>query len=98
MKKRVFRFFKNQYTIATTIFVLWICFFSEIDLFYILRTRVELSGLKKEVRELERKNEQAKVALQDLNNNSASLEKFAREAYYMKRDNEDVFVFKAKAE
>lgn len=98
MKKRVLRFFKNQYTIATTIFVLWICFFSEIDLFYILRTRVELSSLKKEVRELERKNEQAKVALQDLNNNTASLEKFAREAYYMKRDNEDVFVFKAKAE
>ncbi|MFZ4785351.1 MAG: FtsB family cell division protein [Flavobacteriales bacterium] len=98
MKKRVLRFFKNQYTIATTIFVLWICFFSEIDLFYILRTRVELGSLKKEVRELERKNEQAKVALQDLNNNTTSLEKFAREAYYMKRDNEDVFVFKAKTE
>jgi len=98
MKKRVLRFFKNQYTIATTIFVLWICFFSEIDLFYILRTRVELSSLKKEVRELERKNEQAKVSLQDLNNNTSSLEKFAREAYYMKRDNEDVYVFKAKAE
>ena len=98
MKKRVLRFFKNQYTIATTIFVLWICFFSEIDLFYILRTRVELSSLKKEVRELERKNEQAKVSLQDLNNTTSSLEKFAREAYYMKRDNEDVYVFKAKAE
>jgi cell division protein FtsB len=98
MKKRVLRFFKNQYTIATTIFVLWICFFSEIDLFYILRTRVELGSLKKEVLELERKNEQAKVALQDLNNNTTSLEKFAREAYYMKRDNEDVFVFKAKTE
>jgi len=96
MKKRLIRFFRNQYTIATTIFVLWICFFSEVDLFYILRTRLELASLTKEVRELDRKNQQAKTALQDLNSNTSSLEKFARETYYMKRDNEDVFVFKEK--
>ncbi|MFY8137257.1 MAG: septum formation initiator family protein [Flavobacteriales bacterium] len=50
------------------------------------------------MKELEKKNEQAKVSLEDLKNNQASLEKFARETYYMKRDNEVVFVFKEATE
>lgn len=54
---------------------------------------MELYSLQKEVKELEKKNEQAKISLEDLKNNQA-LEKFARETYYMKRDNEVVFVFK----
>lgn len=58
---------------------------------------MELNALKKEVRELEKKNELAKTNLEDLSNNTASLEKFAREAYYMKRENEDVFVFKERS-
>jgi cell division protein FtsB len=50
------------------------------------------------VRDLEKKNEELKISLEDLSNNSASLEKFARETYYMKRDNEEVFVFKERGE
>ncbi len=59
---------------------------------------MELYSLQKEVKELEKKNEQAKISLEDLKNNQASLEKFARETYYMKRDNEVVFVFKETTE
>jgi len=33
-----------------------------------------------------------KKKLADLSNNPAALEKFAREKFYMKRDNEEVFV------
>jgi hypothetical protein len=47
---------------------------------------------------LKKKNQLADEALQDISTNTASLEKFARETYYMKRDNEDVFVFKERAE
>lgn len=93
MKKRVIKFFKNKYAISLTIFVLWVCFFNEVDLFYVFKSRMELYSLQKEVKELEKKNEQAKISLEDLKNNQA-LEKFARETYYMKRDNEVVFVFK----
>ncbi len=96
MKKRVLRFIKNKYTLASGIFLLWICFFNDIDLFYILRSRAELIALKKEVKELKEKNERATIALNELTTNSHTMEKFARETYYMKRDNEDVFVFKER--
>src|SRR5688500_9634163 len=97
MKKRIVRFFRNKYLAASAVFLMWICFFNDIDLFFIIRTRMDLISLNKEVRELELKNTEAKQSLVELSTNMATLEKFARETYYMKRDNEDVFVFKERA-
>lgn len=62
-----------------------------------MKSRYQLFSLKREARDLSRKNEQAKTALEDLNSSSASLEKFARETYYMKKENEEVFVFKERS-
>lgn len=78
--------------------MLWVCFFNEVNLFYIVRSKMDLLHLQQEVKELEKKNQLAKTNLEDLSNNTASLEKFAREAYYMKKQNEDVFVFKERSE
>jgi cell division protein DivIC len=88
---------KNKYVLATGAFLLWICFLNDIDLFYILKSRSELNSLKREVRELKEKNEKAVIALEELSTNSRTMEKFARETYYMKRDNEEVFVFKERS-
>ncbi len=41
-------------------------------------------------------NVRAAEALHDLTTNTYSLEKFARENYYMKRENEEVYVFKER--
>jgi hypothetical protein len=41
-------------------------------------------------------NAKATQALHDLTTNTYSLEKFARENYYMKRENEEVYVFKER--
>ncbi len=98
MKKRLIRFIRNKYALATVIFFFWITFVNDIDLFYIIRSRMELQALTTEVSEMKRKNALARESLNDLSTNLATLEKFAREKYYMKRDNEDVFVFKERAE
>jgi cell division protein FtsB len=98
MKKRIPSWVRNKYFIATAFFLLWICLFNDIDLFYIIRSRQEVGALRSEVKTLEQENETALTSLSDLSNNQASLEKFARETYYMKRDNEDVFVFKERAD
>jgi cell division protein DivIC len=98
VKKRIIRWFKNKYVLASGIFLLWICLFNDIDLFYIIRSRAEVSSLRKEVKNLEDENEKALEALADLSSNKKALEKFARETYYMKRDNEEVFVFKERAD
>ncbi|MCC6601372.1 MAG: septum formation initiator family protein [Crocinitomicaceae bacterium] len=98
MKKKLTHFFRNKYIAASAIFLMWVCFFNDIDLFFIVRTRMELHSLNNEVRELEKKNIEARQSLTELSSNMSSLEKFARETYYMKRDNEDVYVFKERAD
>ena len=97
MKIKLPRFLRNKYILATTVFVLWVCFFNDIDLFYVIKSRQEVSALKKEVELLKEKNSSSDIALHDLTTNRNSLEKFARETYYMKRPNEDVFVFKQRS-
>ena len=59
---------------------------------------MEVSSLRREVRALHEKNEKTKLILSDLTTNKQSMEKFARETYFMKRENEDVYVFKERAE
>jgi len=96
VKKRLIRFLKNKYALATTIFLFWIAFVNDIDLFFIARSRMELRSLTEEVEVMKLKNAEARQSLHDLSTNLATLEKFARERYYMKRDNEEVFVFKER--
>lgn len=96
MKKRFVRFIKSKYTLSTVIFLLWLTFFNEIDLMYIFQSRREVAALRNEVQRMKEDNARATEALHDLTTNTYSLEKFARENYYMKRDNEEVYVFKER--
>jgi cell division protein FtsB len=96
MKKSLIRLVKNKYTLSTVVFLLWLTFFNEIDLVYIFQSRQEVTALRNEVQRMKDDNARATQALFDLTTNTASLEKFARENYYMKRENEVVYVFKER--
>lgn len=98
MKKRVLKYLKNKYILASLVFVAWVTLFNDIDLLYIIECRMEVSSLRREVRSLHEKNEKTKLILSDLTVNKESMEKFARETYFMKRENEDVYVFKERAD
>lgn len=96
MKKWILRAVKNKYTLSTVVFLLWLTFFNEIDLIYIFQSRKEVAALRTEVQRMKDDNARATEALRDLTTNTYSLEKFARENYYMKRENEEVYVFKER--
>jgi cell division protein FtsB len=98
VKKRVLKYLKNKYILASLVFVAWVTLFNDIDLLYIIECRMEVSSLRREVRSLHEKNEKTKLILSDLTVNKESMEKFARETYFMKRENEDVYVFKERAD
>ena len=98
MKKSLLRWVKNKYTLSSVVFLLWLTFFNEIDLIYIFQSRKEVAGLKAEVKRMKDDNQKAAQALHDLTTNTYSLEKFARENYYMKKENEEVYVFKERPE
>ena len=53
----------------------------------------KLNKLKKEKQYYLEEIEKAEKKMDDLKNNKESLEKFAREEYLMKKENEDIFIF-----
>jgi cell division protein FtsB len=90
--QRLFNLFKNKYFLVSVAFLVWMIFFDKNDLFSQYQYHQQVSKLKLE-RDFYEK-ETAKVAkdLDELTSNPQKLEKFARERYLMKKDNEDVFV------
>lgn len=71
-------------------------FFNDVDLFFILNSRKELNAMKSEVSYLKEQNEITREALLDLNTNEETLEKFARETYFMKKPNEDLYIVQSE--
>ena len=89
---RLFNLLRNKYFLIAMAFLVWMIFFDTNDLFSQYQYHEQVSKLKQE-RDFYQK-ETAKVAkdLDELTSNPQQLEKFARERYLMKKDNEDVFV------
>jgi cell division protein FtsB len=87
---------KNKYLLTTIGIIAWLLFFDKNDIFTQKELIRKLDKLKGErdyyLAEIESNNEE----INELKTNSASLEKFAREKYLMKKDNEDVFVIDRK--
>jgi hypothetical protein len=86
------KLFKYRYILLFAFFGLWMLFFDSNNVFY----RFSIAS---EVSELEESRDIYKKQIADLNRqrtelfgNQINLEKFAREKYMMKKDNEDLFV------
>ena len=94
--KKVFNFFKNRYLLTLALFVVYNLFINNIDIPFIISSRWELHKLREQALQLEKDNQRAKEQLQAINSKSFELEKLAREEYFMKKPNEDVYVFKIK--
>ncbi|MFM1931939.1 MAG: hypothetical protein RL226_1242 [Bacteroidota bacterium] len=94
MKKKIIRFLKGRYGVTLGVFVVWMMFFNDVDLIFIAESYGELKSMEREIKYFEGENEIIREALDDLSNNASSLEKFAREEYFMKKPNEDLFVIR----
>src|SRR5262245_18673955 len=83
---------KSKYFISFALFLAIMFFFDKNDIFTQLNRRRELKELQlsKEYYTIQIQLESKE--LEALKNNPAVLEKYAREKYLMKRDNEDLFV------
>jgi cell division protein FtsB len=85
-------FLKNKYALTASIFIVWISFFDQNNMITQYQYHQELQKLQDE--EVFYKEELVKIQanLKDLQTNPKTLEKFARENYLMKKDNEELFV------
>ncbi len=84
--------FKNRYFIALYIFAFWLMFFDNMSLWDLIAYKAEVRQLEKEKALYQEQIEAAQNNLEELTSNMNNLEKFAREQYFMKKDNEDIFV------
>lgn len=85
-------FFRNKYVFTFIVFIVWLFFFDQNNWIAQMQYQFELNKLDNEREFYE---EEIKIVTQDLKElqtNPKSLEKFAREKYLMKKDNEEVFV------
>ncbi len=89
---RLIGIIKSKYFIASVAFVIWMLFFDRNDLATQFEYRAQLKELNTEKDFYTRETEQVKKDLEELSSNPNKLQKFAREKYLMKKDNEDVFV------
>lgn len=86
------KIFKNKYLITGSVFLVWMLFFDRNDLASQLDYRDDVNKLKAEKEFYIKEIAQVEKDLTELTTDQQKLEKFAREKYLMKKDNEDVFV------
>lgn len=86
------KIFKDKYVLSLIVFAIWISFFDRNDLFTQLSRKQELKKLDSSAAFYETEIANTKKDLMDLNNKPAILEKFAREKFFLKRANEDIFI------
>src|ERR1700688_2974165 len=86
---------KNKYVLTALCFAVWVLFIDDRDFITTsLRHVKELHRLEARKIYFEEQILTVRKELDQLKSNPATLEKYAREKYMMKRDNEDLFIVK----
>ncbi len=92
---RFFRYFKNIYVISITIFLVWIFLFDSNSILLNIRLNKEIRELEERKEQLENQIEIDRKIISSLKNLD-SLEIYAREKLYMKKENEDIYIIEFK--
>lgn len=91
--KTFLRIVRNKYFLVTTVFVVWVVFFAQYDIISQFRQRKELKEMQRKIDYLGQEVQRLKKEKYMLEHDTATMERYAREKYYMKKKNEDVYVF-----
>lgn len=82
----------NWYVLFAVLFLLWLAFFDENSILSRIQSLKELHDLEAKALYYQRKIDEDKKKVDALRSGSEALEKFARETYYMKAPNEEIFL------
>jgi len=90
-KKKWFSILTNIYILILTVFVVWMIFFDTNSLLIHMELKKEINKLEKQKEFLEDEIEKDKEIIDRLSD-PEELEKFAREQYYLKKKNEEIYI------
>ncbi|HMN05181.1 MAG TPA: septum formation initiator family protein [Flavobacteriales bacterium] len=100
MKEKLLRFvparLRNPAGAGLLALLLWVSLFADYDLYTMYKLRRQLHQMREQRDHYEALIATTREQLHELSSNQELLEKFAREQYLMKRDNEDIFVLVPK--
>ena len=94
--KEVLRKLNNRYVYATLAFLVIIRFSDQFNLFEQIRLSKALKDQKQQIEYYDKELSESKEYLENLNNDTATMEKVAREQYMMKRDNEVIYLIETQ--
>lgn len=86
------RWIQNKYVLTAIGFATWLLFFDDRDILTNMKHRAELKRLERSQAYYQGQVDSTKYELEQLKNDPAILEKYAREKFRMKRDDEDLFI------
>ena len=90
-ENKVFRVLSNKYFIILLLFLIWMVFFDENSFLNHWELDKEIDNLEKSNEYYKDQIEQDKKVIDNLKDPD-SLEKYAREEYKMKKENEEIFL------
>lgn len=88
LKKYVF----NWYVLFVFVFLIWMIFFDSTSFLVIHDLNDEIEKYEKQVSYYKEEYEKNNSFYQKLMNNKREKEKYARENYFMKKENEEIFI------
>jgi cell division protein FtsL len=89
---RYLKILKNRYAIVTLVFLAYLLIFDQYNFRAQYRLLSELNQLKEEKEFYQKELSKDSLTYYTLFDNQENLEKFARERFKMKKENEDIFL------
>ncbi len=90
-RSKYYKLLTNIYLITITVFLIWIFFLDSNSVIVNFKLKKEINELKERKAELEQSIAIDKKIISSLQNPD-SLERFAREKLFMKKDNEEIYI------
>ena len=90
--RKILPILKNKYLLTIISLLIWVIFFDKNDLSTQVKLGQQIKQLENEKQYFSNEISVITADTKELTTNPKTLEKFAREKYLMKRNNEDIFV------
>lgn len=90
-KTKWYRWLGNKYVIFTLLFLIWMFFFDANNYFFHKELSDDIKALQESKEFYKKEIKKDRVFINKMKD-SSEMERFAREKYYLKKENEDIFI------
>ncbi|MCS7077692.1 MAG: septum formation initiator family protein [Bacteroidia bacterium] len=92
LRENVLSYLTNKYVLVLLFLSVWMLFFDRNNIFTLFALRKKLHETYNDKKFYQKKIREFDSLLKYINEDKVFLENYAREKYFMKKDNEDIFI------